>query len=86
MKRITVKQPDEAGSRAADEWVSGTVTHVSANEDTQKHSKEKMARLTIDLPADLHGLFKAACAHQRTKMRDEIVRFIEEWTQKHRNP
>ncbi|MBV8892821.1 MAG: hypothetical protein JO266_12780, partial [Acidobacteria bacterium] len=44
--------------------------------------REKPARLTIDLPPDLHGQFKAACASKRTKMKDEVLRFIEQWTQK----
>ena len=28
MKRITVRRPDEARTRAADEWVSGAATHI----------------------------------------------------------
>jgi hypothetical protein len=43
---------------------------------------EKRARLTIDLPTDLHADFKAACAKRRTRMVDEVRQFIEGWTQK----
>jgi len=46
---------------------------------------EKLARLTIDLPPELHGRFKAACAKNRTKMKDEVLHLIEGWTQKHEN-
>ena len=42
----------------------------------------KPARLTIDLPQNLHADFKAACARRRTRMVDEVRQFIEEWTQK----
>ena len=43
----------------------------------------KQARLTIDLPPQLHARFKAACAMNRTRMVEEVTRFIEDWTQKH---
>ncbi len=43
----------------------------------------KRARLTIDLPQQLHARFKAACAINQTRMVEEVTRFIEEWTQKH---
>lgn len=85
MKKITMRQPDEARSKSADDWVSGTETQKAANTDSQKYRNEKLARLTIDLPQELHGRFKAACAKQHTKMKDEVLRFIEEWTQKHGN-
>jgi ParG len=76
----------------ADEWVSGASTETqkpvnaerrkSATTETRK-SGGKLARLTIDLPEELHGQFKAACATRRTKMKDEVLAFIEQWTQKH---
>jgi hypothetical protein len=59
-----------------DEW-------VGAEEQPAKPPKEPIARLTIDLPVELHARFKAACAMNRTKMLDEVRAFIEEWTQKH---
>jgi len=43
----------------------------------------KRARLTIDLPQQLHARFKAACAINQTRMVEEVTRFIEDWTQKH---
>lgn len=84
MKRTTFKQPRQA-SEAADDWVrsGGEAQPASAPESPPAG---KLARLTIDLPPELRDRFKAACAMQRTKMVDEVRRFIEEWTQKHGNP
>jgi hypothetical protein len=70
----------------ADDWVSGgTETQKTGNTERQKpaNTSEKPARLTIDLPQELHGQFKAACARHRTKMKDEVLAFIEKWTQEH---
>jgi hypothetical protein len=72
-----------ARQATADDWVSGgTETQKPANTERRK-SVGKMARLTIDLPEELHGRFKAACARGRTKMKDEVLTFIEKWTQEH---
>lgn len=46
-------------------------------------AKEPKARLTIDLPVELHTRFKIACVTNRTKMVEEVVQFIEIWTHKH---
>jgi hypothetical protein len=65
-----------------DDWVSGaTETQKPGGSETRK-SGGKLARLSIDLPEELHGQFKAACAKQRTKMRDEVLTFIEQRTKK----
>jgi ParG len=90
MKKITVRQPGEQtrNQTVADAWVSGGAdTQNNGNTERQKSTNMsgKQARLTIDLPQELHGMFKAACAKQRTKMKDEVLRFIEEWTQKQGN-
>ncbi|MBV9481124.1 MAG: hypothetical protein JO249_10270 [Acidobacteria bacterium] len=85
-KKITLRQPDDDAQRqaAADEWVTReTEPPTPTYTETQKPT-EKPARLTIDLPHDLHTRFKAACAQHRTKMKDEVLSFIEEWTRKHR--
>ena len=92
-KKITLRQPDDDAQRqaAADEWVTGHTetqmppsTEIQKYRNTETQNPEKPARLTIDLPHELHSRFKAACAQQRTKMKDEVLAFIEEWTQKHR--
>jgi hypothetical protein len=70
----------------ADDWVSGgTEPQKIVNTERQKSANpgEKLARLTIDLPQELHGQFKASCAKYRTKMKDEVVSFIKKWTQEH---
>lgn len=82
-KRVAFPTAIRQPTAAADDWVGGsTETQKPANTEVRK-TGEKMARLTIDLPPELHGRFKAACANNRTKMKDEVLRFIEGWTQKH---
>jgi ParG len=79
---------------SADDWVGGTSTETQKSAKTERQkavstetrkSVDKLARLTIDLPEELHARFKAACAQRRTKMKDEVLHFIEQWTQKHGN-
>ena len=62
---------------AAETWVEG------AKPVTAPPTATKPARLTIDLPAELHARFKAACARNRTRMVDEVNTLINDWTQKH---
>jgi hypothetical protein len=59
-----------------DDWVAGAG-------DAAAKPKPKAARLTIDLPPDLHARFKAACALNGTDMVTEVRTFIDDWTQKH---
>jgi hypothetical protein len=42
--------------------------------------KEPTARLSLDIPAELHSRFKAACARDRLKMTAELLGFIERRT------
>jgi ParG len=80
MKKMAFKQPSARPlPAAADEWVSESKPRPVAAEGPTG----KAARLTIDLPPELHASFKAACAKHRTRMVEEVRRFIEEWTQKH---
>jgi hypothetical protein len=68
MKKTAFRQPaDPAGPTNLDSWVNPGAAITQA---------ERLARLTIDLPLDLHSRFKAACAKHRTKMKDEVLRFI----------
>lgn len=81
MKRAAFKQPPQA-SAAADEWVKGEGAAETPTKPSSPPADE-ITRLTIDLPADLHYRFKVACAMHRTKMVEEVRRFIEDWVQKH---
>ena len=83
-KRPGFKMP-ESRSATVDSWVEGAKTQDPAPPLARPKAAPvgKIARLTIDLPPDLHARFKAACAIHRTKMVDEVTKFIEEWTQKH---
>jgi len=84
MKKATSRftMPDRA-PKAVDEWVSGHGASTDTATAMRAVEKGRMARLTIDLPADLHRRFKAACALKETRMIDEVRRFIQDWTQKH---
>jgi hypothetical protein len=75
MRRTNFRQPPDdtrPPPSSADAWVRGTPV-----------AAEKPARLTIDIPPELHSRFKAACARTRTKMKNEVLQFITDWTQKH---
>lgn len=88
-KRIAFTQPSQDSQRstvAADAWVRGGTTDSDLPPRVPRATAAvRMARLTIDLPEELHTRFKTACARERTKMVDEVRRFIEDWTQKHGN-
>jgi hypothetical protein len=72
-----------------DSWVTGAEVPPAAAEVAApapvRPAGGKLARLTIDLPPELHRQFKAACASKGTRMIDEVRGFIEDWTQKNRN-
>lgn len=73
-------------SQGVQEWVEGADTPQAppvAPEPSGRLPGVKQARLTIDLPPQLHARFKAACAMNRTRMVEEVTRLIEDWTQKH---
>jgi hypothetical protein len=87
MKKTAFRPPANQSrptSTAADNWVRGETAAAPANV-APAAAPDKLARLTIDVPSDLHARFKAACAHHRTKMKAEVLQFIEDWTQKHSN-
>jgi hypothetical protein len=85
MKRTSFKQPAVRPLAAeAESWVANSdpVAAAAPPKAVQAAPGAKPARLTIDLPEELHTRFKAACASRRTRMVDEVRGFIEEWTQK----
>ena len=73
-----------------DAWVSGTPSAPApAPAPAAREAVEasppaaKPARLTIDLPADLHRRFKTAAAANGVVMVDVVREAIEAWIQKH---
>lgn len=73
-------------AQGVQEWVEDGAASggpAAAPKASGRPSKGKQARLTIDLPPQLHAQFKAACAINRTRMVEEVTRLIEDWTQKH---
>ena len=45
-----------------------------------KPAPEPTARLSLDIPVELHSRFKSACARKRLKMTSELLAFIERRT------
>lgn len=86
MSKTPFRMPQRAEAPTAqlDQWVAGGEGAGAAPERTDRPERPagKVARLTIDLPAELHAKFKATCALRHTRMIDEVRRFIEDWTQK----
>jgi hypothetical protein len=72
----------------AEAWVGNTAPAapppVPQPAKAVRSQSEKPARLTIDLPPDLHAQFKATCALKKTGMVEVVREFIEDWTQKNR--
>ena len=75
----------EKPARDVESWVSGEEARGAEKPEqviSTKPTAGKVARLTIDLPPELHGRFKAACALKGTRMIDQVRGFIDDWTQK----
>lgn len=87
MSKPPFKMPPRVETQAAklDQWVAGeeAVAMPSVEALGAERTAGKVARLTIDLPPELHAKFKSICALRGTRMIDEVRRFIEGWTQKH---
>ena len=68
-KKISIgAKPTASGAdRAAEKWVEDRAPGKNAGETK---------RLTIDVPVDLHGRIKAACALKGVKMVDDINRLL----------
>lgn len=89
MNKTRFRMPERGGQATPeiDRWVKGGQGDPAAEKPVKAdRTTGKVARLTIDLPPDLHARFKATCAIRRTRMIDEVRQFIEEWTQKHGMP
>jgi len=62
MKKVTMgtRPTTQQAADTAEAWVKN------------RNAGERMKRLTIDIPADLHRRIKTACAARETKIVDEI--------------
>jgi hypothetical protein len=85
MSKTPFRMPPKPAEKAVqlDQWVAGEGTNAATAAPKAERVGGKVARLTIDLPVDLHAKFKATCALKGTRMIDEVRAFIEGWTQKH---
>ena len=79
MKPIPKRQPtsDEIDAFVRRGGGKDTETKNSANTEIKTPVQVETARLTVDLPRDMHRRFKIACTVAGTKMNDEIRRFID---------
>jgi hypothetical protein len=84
MSKTPFRMPQRGPTPPAnlDQWVSGREEEGEAAAASLPPERPRLARLTIDLPAELHAKFKATCALKSTRMIDEVRRLIEDWTQK----
>lgn len=62
----------QTGAPAVDEWVGG----VSETPESDA-PRERMKRLTIDVPPSLHTRIKSQCALRGVNMADEIRALLE---------
>ena len=84
MSKKDLTKPRPRKQPTADEidaYVSGgagkdTEKQKSVGTAMQESVKTETARLTVDLPQDLHTRFKVACTNARTNMNNEIRQFI----------
>jgi len=87
MTKTPFRMPPRPVEKAAqvDQWVTGegAAPPVASSPARVERTAGKLARLTIDLPPELHAKFKATCALKGTRMIDEVRGFIESWTQKY---
>lgn len=79
--------PPKVAAVQLDQWVAigGSADTTASTAAATSGPGRKLARLTIDLPPELHAKFKAGCAMRGTRMIDEVRGFIEQWIQKHGN-
>jgi hypothetical protein len=84
MSKAPFRMPPRAETPNAklDQWVAGGQRTEAPESKSPSRSTGKLARLTIDLPTELHAKFKATCALKGTRMIEEVRRFIEDWIQK----
>ena len=79
IKQLPKRQPT---SDEIDTFVRGgagkdTEKQHSVSTEIKKSVQVETARLTVDLPRDMHRRFKIACTVAGTKMNDEIRQFID---------
>jgi hypothetical protein len=85
MSKTPFKMPARPVTAEAEAWVGNAAPAPATQPDKPARKQaEKPARLTIDLPPDLHAHFKAACALKKTGMVEVVREFIEGWIQKNR--
>lgn len=73
------------GAQDMQGWVdegAASADAIPTPKEVAEATGRKQARLTIDLPQQLHARFKAACAIRQTSMGEQVTSLIEEWVRK----
>ena len=79
IKPLPKRQPtsDEINTFVRGGARKDTEKQHSVSTEIKKSVQVETARLTVDLPRDMHRRFKIACTVAGTKMNDEIRQFID---------
>lgn len=73
-KSISISRKPTKNVKNVDDWVAN---HGATVTDGNKEAPQKMKRLTIDVPQDLHARIKVSCALKGMKMADKIRELLE---------
>jgi hypothetical protein len=68
-KKVAIAPQSALPAPSADKWVD--------ERTMPKESKQKLKRLTVDIPDDLHLIIKRSCVDRRVSMMDEIREMLE---------
>jgi hypothetical protein len=71
LKKIKIKMPEDK-----DAWVKEGRDNFSVPKEDK--NKDKVKRLTVDIPEELHRKFKVYCIEKGVNMADVIREMIEE--------
>lgn len=69
------RRSQSGGQANPDDWVAHRASEEAAPVPSAPVGPVK--RLTVDLPAELHGRVKAACALKGVKMVEEVTKLLE---------
>jgi len=78
-KKVTFgSKPVEKQPANLDSWVTTRAPEVAANVDAVPEEKEKLKRLTLDIPDKLHRAIKGKAALEGKAMVDMLRELLEE--------
>ncbi|WP_276946638.1 plasmid partition protein ParG [Haematobacter massiliensis] len=83
-KKVSIgTRPTAARPATPDDWVTArTEPQAAPASPTRPEAAERMKRLTIDIPEDLHRAIKRQCADEGTKIADVARSLLRDWVAK----